>query len=152
MLKTGSAAVVVGVHQHSNWTPSKLSSKAKNISLITIPHNAHLPHVLQFNVACSKSQTPKTVPEGNTVRSETKPLIYCLNANWTQTHTAYYTMCLHYYNNRKGIIVRTTNWLKQINTLTCLQNMRKTTTLFPRLLTLSSQHTIASRPVGASAN
>ncbi|AUG33782.1 hypothetical protein TETCHI4_000107 [Candidatus Hodgkinia cicadicola] len=133
MLKTGSAALIVGVHQHSNWSPSKLSVKAKNISLMTIPYNAHLPHALQFNVMCAKSQTPKTVPEGNTVRSETKPAISSVNTTGAQVRMPHYTMCLYRYNNRKGVIVRATNWLKQVNAMTCLHNVRKTTALFPAI-------------------
>ncbi|AHL31075.1 MAG: hypothetical protein HCTETUND2_136 [Candidatus Hodgkinia cicadicola] len=134
-LRTGSAALVVGAHQHSNWIPNKLSAKSKNISLITIPYNARLPRLLQFNVVCNKSQTPKTIPEGNAVRSETKLIACCLNTNWAQRRTPCYTTCLYRYSNRRGIIVRTTNWLKQVNALACLQSARKPATLFPRLLT-----------------
>lgn len=135
VLKTGSAALVVGAHQHSNWIPSKLSVKSKNTSLITAPYNACLPHLLQFNIACIKSQTLKTVPEGTTVRSKTKPIIYRFNTNWAQRRVPCYKTCLYCYNNRKGVTVRTTNWLKQVNALTCYQSVCKPTTLFPRLLT-----------------
>ncbi|AUI38877.1 hypothetical protein TETAUR4_1102 [Candidatus Hodgkinia cicadicola] len=134
MLKTGSAALVIGIHQHSNWIPSKSSVKAKSVSLITIPYNAHLPHALQFNVVCAKSHTPQTVPEGNMVRSETKPVASCVNTTGAQIHMPHYTMCLYCYNNRRGVIVRTTNWLKQVNAIACLQNMRKTATLFPAIV------------------
>ncbi|AUG91586.1 hypothetical protein TETLON2b_000069 [Candidatus Hodgkinia cicadicola] len=134
-LRTGSTALVVGAHQHSNWIPSKLSAKSKNTSLITIPYNACLPRLLQFNLVCNKSQTPKTIPEGSAVRGETKLTACCLNTNWAQRRAPCYTTCLYRCSNRKGIIVRTTNWLKQVNALTCSQSARKLATLFPRLLT-----------------
>ncbi|AIC63762.1 hypothetical protein HCTETULN_011 [Candidatus Hodgkinia cicadicola] len=135
MLKTGSAALVIGVHQRSNWVPSRLSVKAKNVSLITIPNNVYLPHVSQFNVVCSESQARRTVPEGAAVRSETKSITNRSNPNLERASDARYTMCLHRFNPRKGIIVRITNWLEQVNALFCLQSARQTTALFPRLLT-----------------
>ncbi|AUG91468.1 hypothetical protein TETLON2a_000070 [Candidatus Hodgkinia cicadicola] len=108
--------------------------------------------LLQFNVVCYKSQTPKTIPEGSAVGGETKPKACCLNTNWAQRRTPRYTTCLRRYSNRKGIIVRTTNWLKQVNALACLLSARKLATLFPRLLTPFLQRASALRLAVANTN